>query len=100
MTPFYQIPNFYTLFYDPNVTDPASVTGLPFPLYLREGRTSFLSDCIPARKNYMFLGWNSKPDGSGITYHPGSQTPVFTKDHTLYAQWAPLGLNPKPFAIK
>lgn len=100
MTPFYQIPNFYTLFYDANVTDPSSVIGLPLPLYLREGRISFLSDCIPARKNYMFLGWNSRPDGHGITYHPGSQTPVFTKDYTLYAQWAPLGCAPQLSTVK
>ena len=34
----------------------------------------------------MFLGWNTKADGTGTTYYPGSKIPV-TDNLTLYAIW-------------
>ena len=46
------------------------------------------------RKNYYFVGWNTKADGSGTDYKPGDQIHL-TKDEnelTLFAQWAE---NPK-----
>ena len=36
--------------------------------------------------NGTFLGWNTKPDGTGITYREGT-TILLTGDLTLYAQW-------------
>lgn len=36
--------------------------------------------------NYVFVSWNSRPDGSGVSFSPGSSiTP--TTDVTLYAIW-------------
>jgi len=45
-----------------------------------------LSTIIPERENYIFKGWNTEPDGSGILYNPGE---TYTDDNplTLYAQW-------------
>lgn len=34
-----------------------------------------------------FLGWNTKPDGTGTTYAPGDKNVEFTTDTTLYAMW-------------
>ena len=39
------------------------------------------------RKNYEFVGWNTAPDGSGITYQEGQNITVTTHDITLYAVW-------------
>ncbi|MBO5627647.1 MAG: InlB B-repeat-containing protein [Aeriscardovia sp.] len=37
-----------------------------------------------------FIGWNTKADGSGTWYDPGSlQSPVMKSTRILYAQWAP-----------
>lgn len=42
-----------------------------------------------SRKNYNFTGWNTKEDGSGTPYKPGSK---YTKERPLdlYAQWEPI----------
>lgn len=39
----------------------------------------------PTREGYRFLGWNTKPDGSGTTYT--SSSPYPTSDLVLYSQW-------------
>ena len=35
----------------------------------------------------MFLGWNTKQDGTGATYYPGSMVQLGAENVTLYAQW-------------
>lgn len=52
----------------------------------------------PTHDGYVFSGWNTKPNGSGIEYTPG-QSITLTKDLTLYAQWSPEPMpesTPKP----
>lgn len=39
----------------------------------------------PTRSGYTFVGWNSKPDGSGETYSSSSVFPL--EDMSLYSQW-------------
>ena len=39
----------------------------------------------PTRTGYNFLGWNTKPDGSGTTYNSSNSFP--TSDLVLYSQW-------------
>ena len=39
----------------------------------------------PVREGCRFTGWNTKPDGSGITYT--NNDPFPTKDLVLYSQW-------------
>ena len=38
------------------------------------------------RTGYTFTGWNTAPDGTGISYDNGSTVNI-TSDTTLYAQW-------------
>jgi len=38
-----------------------------------------------SRKGYVFVGWNTAPDGSGTAYRPGDQ---IGSGATLYAQWS------------
>lgn len=38
------------------------------------------------REDFAFVGWNTKSDGSGLSYFDG-ETVVFSHDTTLYAQW-------------
>jgi hypothetical protein len=52
-----------------------------------------------ARTDYVFSGWNTKPDGSGVAYVPGlhgDPLVAFTFPRgatTLYAQWYTTGIN-------
>ncbi len=40
------------------------------------------------REDYVFSGWNTEYDGSGVAYGDGSDV-TLTSDLTLYAQWTP-----------
>ncbi|MBR4844924.1 MAG: InlB B-repeat-containing protein [Bacteroidaceae bacterium] len=55
-----------------------------------ESYTGFGKFTVPelgfSRSGYRFLGWNTKPDGSGTTYTSG-QVVDLSSDITLYAQW-------------
>lgn len=46
---------------------------------------------VPVREGYAFLGWNTKEDGSGMSYEAGSRL-VLEQDTTLYASWKALML--------
>ncbi len=41
----------------------------------------------PRRPGYIFLGWNTKPDGSGTSYN-NNDGYTLNEDTTLYAQWS------------
>ncbi len=41
----------------------------------------------PTRPGYIFLGWNTKPDGSGTPYNNNDKY-TLNEDTTLYAQWS------------
>jgi hypothetical protein len=41
---------------------------------------------------YEFVGWNTKPDGSGISYADGQEI-FISSNMTLYAQWKEVGNN-------
>ena len=49
--------------------------------------TECLYDCMFVRDGYEFIGWNSKKDGSGEHYLPGSKLTV-TEPTDVYAQWS------------
>lgn len=60
--------------------------------YMSNSVTATNRSCInswnfptPTRTGYDFLGWNTKPDGSGTTYNSSSSFP--TSDLVLYSQW-------------
>ena len=39
------------------------------------------------RAGYTFVNWNTKKDGSGVSYNPGEKISKPEKNTTLYAQW-------------
>lgn len=41
------------------------------------------------KDGYEFIGWNTKADGTGDSYEPGSMITLSASETTLYAQWRP-----------
>ncbi len=85
------------LVYDPNVVysvqyDANGGTGAPSTQTKTYGINLTLSDTKPTRSGYTFTGWNTKADGSGTLYAPGT---VYSANSmlTLYAQWSAITLN-------
>ena len=61
--------------------------GAPAKQTKRDGETLRLSSTIPTREgHYVFLNWNTKPDGSGTSYAPGAYY-YYNTDCKLYAMW-------------
>ena len=50
------------------------------------GKTARLKYNLFERPDYVFVGWNTKADGTGTSYTDG-QNISLTEDITLYAQW-------------
>ena len=48
-----------------------------------------IPDDIPQADGYTFVEWNSKQDGTGTSYAPGSSVRTNKDDVTLYAIWKP-----------
>lgn len=74
--------------------DAAGTVEMPPPLWCKIGAQATLPTDEPTLDDYVFLGWNTKPDGSGEKYGPG-QDITLKEDLTLYAQWSPKP-TPKP----
>lgn len=66
--------------------DAAGTVGMPSPLWCKIGAQATLPTDKPTLDGYVFLGWNTKPDGSGEEYSPG-QSITLTEALTLYAHW-------------
>lgn len=78
--------------------DAAGTVEMPPPLWCKIGAQATLPTDKPTLDGYVFLGWNTKPDGSGEEYSPG-QSITLTEALTLYAQWSPEPMpesTPKP----
>ena len=78
--------------------DAAGTVEMPPTRLCKIGVQTTLPVEMPTLDDYVFLGWNTKPNGSGIEYTPG-QSITLTKDLTLYAQWSPEPMpesTPKP----
>lgn len=73
------------LSYDANAPDDVC-TGTMDSAEADAGSDIVISDCRFAYENYWFAGWNTMPDGSGISYFPNS-TFLIEEDTILYAQW-------------
>lgn len=71
--------------FNPNTTDP--VDNLPEDISYTPGNTVTILDQIPTREGYHFIGWNTRPDGTGTSYQPGDNFIAPEGDVTLYAQW-------------
>lgn len=61
-------------------------TGAPEASSHAYGTTVTIPAIEPMRTGYMFNGWNTLANGSGVTWNPGNTLTV-TEDLTLSAQW-------------
>lgn len=94
-------PIFCSLIYHANESTDSKTLGLPKSTRIREGESLAVSDCIPARTGFLFLGWNTSPDGFGTAYRPGAVLRNMTADMELYCQWmslTPSGRQPESSA--
>ena len=86
-------PNTYTVKYDNNSSIDSSASGTMDDSVMTYDGEETLSKCtfINSNSDAKFIGWNTKPDGTGIAYTDGQITPNLTSDAngsvTLYAQW-------------
>ncbi len=76
----------YAIVYDDNVDGeligvPTASTG-----YVA-GTVVALSSSVPEWTGFSFAGWNTAPDGMGVTYAAGATLIMDAADVTLYAQW-------------
>ena len=71
----------YTVAYDAN-----GGSGAPGRQEKYHGIDITLSILKPTKVGYLFLGWNTKADGSGTGYAPGASY-AGNEDVPLYAQW-------------
>ena len=86
-TPTTVIPNpsVYTLSYDGN----GATGGNPPPSSSGSGALNVVGNTGPfTRPGYVFDGWNTQPDGNGVSYANGD-TIRPTADTVLYAVWLP-----------
>ena len=77
--------NTYRISYNANTTDP--VTNMPTAAQTKtHGFAEKLSETVPAREGYTFLGWGTTANATAASYQPGDMYSV-DKDITLYAVW-------------
>lgn len=79
-------PTSYTLYYHPNFGgykpfyQSSSTRNVTVKEYDDVGR-------LPERDGYVFVSWNTEPDGSGTRYMPGDTFHINGSSDNLYAQW-------------
>ncbi len=80
--------NSYAVFFDGN-----NHTGGTAPTQINTTYTNTITlpECTYTKNGYTFIGWNTKQDGSGVTYSAGQSvsklTDVRDGSVTLYAMW-------------
>lgn len=79
-------PTSYTLYYHSNFGEDvsfyqsSSTRSVTVKEYENVGR-------LPERDGYVFVSWNTEPDGSGTRYMPGDTFHINGSSDNLYAQW-------------
>ena len=63
------------------------VRRVPSPVRVEEGCPVTVSLEMPHRAGCLFTGWNTQPDGSGVTLRPGETLGYAEGDVDFYAQW-------------
>lgn len=77
--------NTYRISYNANTTD--TVTNMPSAAQSKtHGLAEKLSETVPTREGYTFLGWGTTDKATAASYQPGDMYSV-DKDITLYAVW-------------
>ena len=72
----------YTITYDAN-----GGQGAPAAVEVHVDETVSLSESIPSRENYTFVGWAGNPDSSAADYQPGDRFTMGNSLVTLFAVW-------------
>ena len=64
-----------------------STSGTPVEPYIYYGSSVrlYIPKCTYKKYGYLFTGWNSKPDGSGVSYKENAKAE--NPPENLYAQW-------------
>lgn len=75
----------YRIYYYGNSYEATSVP-VDYAGYFNGGEAS-ITQSIPIRTGYTFLGWNTAEYGSGATYMPGGSLAIGSSDVPLFAQW-------------
>ena len=67
---------------------PDASSGIPKPITIIPSMSPYVQipDAIPEKSGRAFTGWNTKKDGSGTRYAPGSVM-TLRKSTVLWAQW-------------
>lgn len=73
----------YTITYKPNGAAENEYT----QENLIKGNNITLTANTFTREGYSFAGWNTKFDGTGVSYSDGATIENISKNYTLYAQW-------------
>lgn len=77
----------YTLTYHGNDAGGPPARLIPDPQQIPQDETITLSELFPVREGYRFTGWNTRPDGGGVSYQPGDPFGPISAGADLYAQW-------------
>lgn len=86
-------PDNKTITYDKNTND--VVKDIPANVDFTDKCIEKISDNWPEREGWRFIAWNTKKDGSGDSFRPGTELSkeYQCKDLTLYAQWEEVKYN-------
>ena len=72
----------YTVTYDANGGE-----GAPSAIVVHTDETVNLSDIVPIRNNYTFVGWSESSDSTAAEYQPGDRFTMGNSLVTLFAVW-------------
>ena len=89
----------YTITYDGNInTSGTAPTDSYFP-YPEDSTVTVLGNTGSlAKTGYTFSGWNTEPNGTGISYSQGN-TFTISSNMTLYAKWTAIPAPPTPTSL-
>lgn len=81
-------PIIFHIIYDGN-TNTGGIVPTDGKDYSPKEQATLLNKNTLEKEGFTFLGWNTKPDGTGTKYQPGDVI-TMTEDMILYAQWTPV----------
>jgi len=79
----------YNVTYDGNGADGGTAPVDGANPYLPRARVTVLDQGDLTLTGYVFIGWNTRADGTGASYLPGQLFSMPARDYELYAQWKP-----------
>ena len=82
----------YTVIYDGNGHTSGTAPADDNSPYLESSTVTILGAGTLVRKDYVFSGWSTEPDESGVSYVAGN-TFIITENTTFYARWISVGVS-------